>query len=29
VETSHDTIGVDTEQDLQRVIALFASGQND
>jgi len=29
VETSYDTIGVDTEQDLQRVIALFASGQND
>lgn len=29
VETSHDTIGVDTEQDLQRVIELFASGQND
>jgi len=25
-ETPHDTIGVDTEADLQRVSALFAAG---
>jgi CMP-2-keto-3-deoxyoctulosonic acid synthetase len=28
-ETPHDTIGVDTEGDLQRVNALFASGAVD
>lgn len=28
LETQHDTIGVDTEADLQRVSALFAAGKN-
>jgi len=29
LETPHDTIGVDTEEDLHRVNSLFLSGCND